>query len=328
MSSAKRTGRNFSLGATIDDSGANFSLFSRSASGLELLLFDSEDDTQPERAISFDPVTDRTYYYWHKFVPEVEPGQIYGYRAKGPSDPSSGMRFDPAKILLDPYGRAVVVPKNYCRDCAGKEGDNAATAMKSVVVDPRAYDWEGDEPLHRPWSRTIIYEMHVRGFTRHPSSEVSEEKRGTFAGVVEKIPYLQQLGITAVELLPVFQFDAQDCPGGLVNHWGYGPVSFFAPHQAYSSCRDRIGPIEEFRDMVKALHRAGIEVILDVVFNHTAEGDHNGPTLSFRGLDNTAYYILESDRSRYANYSGTGNTLNANHPIVRRMILDSLRYWP
>jgi isoamylase len=327
MSSAKRTGRNFSLGATIDDSGANFSLFSRSASGLELLLFDSEDDTQPERAISFDPVTDRTYYYWHKFVPEVEPGQIYGYRAKGPSDPSSGMRFDPAKILLDPYGRAVVVPKNYCRDCAGKEGDNAATAMKSVVVDPRAYDWEGDEPLHRPWSRTIIYEVHVRGFTRHPSSEVSEEKRGTFAGVVEKIPYLQQLGITAVELLPVFQFDAQDCPGGLVNYWGYAPVSFFAPHQAYSSCRDRIGPIEEFRDMVKALHRAGIEVILDVVFNHTAEGDHNGPTLSFRGLDNTAYYILESDRSRYANYSGTGNTLNANHPIVRRMILDSLRYW-
>ena len=292
-----------------------------------MLLFDSEGDTQPEPAISFDPVKDRTYYYWHKFVPDVEPGQIYGYRAKGPSDPSSGMRFDPAKILLDPYGSGVVVPKNYCRDCACKEGDNAATAMKSVVVDPRAYDWEGDEPLHRPWSRTIIYEMHVHGFTRHPSSEVSEEKRGTFAGVVEKIPYLQQLGITAVELLPVFQFDAQDCPVGLVNYCGYAPVSFFAPHQAYSSCRDRIGPIEEFRDMVKALHRAGIEVILDVVFNHTAEGDHNGPTLSFRGLDNTAYYILESDRSRYANYSGTGNTLNANHPVVRRMILDSLRHW-
>jgi len=290
-------------------------------------LFDSEGDTQPEPAISFDPVKDRTYYYWHKFVPDVEPGQIYGYRAKGPSDPSSGIRFDPAKILLDPYGSGVVVPKNYCRDCACKEGDNAATAMKSVVVDPRAYDWEGDEPLHRPWSRTIIYEVHVRGFTRHPSSEVSEEKRGTFAGVVEKIPYLQQLGITAVELLPVFQFDAQDCPVGLVNYCGYAPVSFFAPHQAYSSCRDRIGPIEEFRDMVKALHRAGIEVILDVVFNHTAEGDHNGPTLSFRGLDNTAYYILESDRSRYANYSGTGNTLNANHPVVRRMILDSLRHW-
>ena len=165
------------------------------------------------------------------------------------------------------------------------------------------------------------------GFTRHPSSGVSDEKRGTYAGLIEKIPYLRQLGITAVELLPVFQFDAQDCPTGLVNYWGYSPVSFFAPHQAYSSRRDRLGPMDEFRDMVKALHRAGIEVILDVVFNHTAEGDHNGPTLCFRGLDNSTYYMLEHDRSRYANYSGTGNTLNANHPIVRRMILDSLRHW-
>ena len=151
--------------------------------------------------------------------------------------------------------------------------------------------------------------------------------RGTYAGLIEKIPYLQQLGITAVELLPVFQFDAQDCPPGRINYWGYAPVSFFAPHQAYSSRQDPLGPVDEFRDMVKALHRAGIEVILDVVFNHTAEGDHDGPTLSFRGLDNTTYYILEQDRSRYANYSGTGNTLNANHPIVRRMIVDSLRYW-
>ena len=156
--------------------------------------------------------------------------------------------------------------------------------------------------------------MHVRGFTRHPSSGVSEKTRGTYAGLIEKIPYLQQLGITAVELLPVFQFDAQDAPPGRVNYWGYAPVSFFAPHQGYSSRRDPLGPVNEFRDMVKALHRAGIEVILDVVFNHTAEGDHRGPTLSFRGLDNSTYYILEQDRSRYANYSGTGNTLNANHP--------------
>jgi glycogen operon protein len=167
----------------------------------------------------------------------------------------------------------------------------------------------------------------VRGFTRHPSSGISDEKRGTYAGLIEKIPYLRQLGITAVELLPVFQFDAQDCPPGLVNYWGYSPVSFFSPHQAYSSRRDRFGPMDELRDMVKALHRARIEVILDVVFNHSAEGDHNGPTLCFRGLDNSTYYILERDRSRYANYSGTGNTLNANHPIVRRMILDSLRHW-
>jgi len=169
--------------------------------------------------------------------------------------------------------------------------------------------------------------MHVRGFTRHPSSGLSEQTRGTFAGLIEKIPYLQRLGITAVELLPVFQFDPQDSPPGLVNYWGYAPVSFFTPHRGYSSRRDPLGPVHEFRDMVKALHRAGLEVILDVVFNHTAEGDHLGPTLSLRGLDNTTYYILDADRSRYANYSGTGNTLNANHPIVRRMIVDSLRYW-
>jgi glycogen operon protein len=199
--------------------------------------------------------------------------------------------------------------------------------MKSVVVDPSAYDWEGDRPLHRPSSRSIIYEMHVRGFTRHPSSGVAENKRGTFAGLIEKVPYLQELGVTAVELMPVFQFDHQDAPPALVNYWGYAPVSFFAPHQAYSSRQDPLGPLHEFRDTVKALHRAGIEVILDVVFNHTAEGNHTGPTLSFRGLDNLTYYILDHDRARYANYSGTGNTLNANHPIVRRMIVDSLRYW-
>jgi glycogen operon protein len=199
--------------------------------------------------------------------------------------------------------------------------------MKSVVADPSAYDWEGDTPLHRPSSRTIIYEMHVRGFSRHPSSGVGENKQGTFAGLIEKIPYLRELGVTAVELMPVFQFDPQDSPPGLVNYWGYAPVSFFAVHHTYSSRQDPLGPMDEFRDMVKALHRAGIEVILDVVFNHTAEGDHNGPTLSFRGLDNRTYYILDQDRARYANYSGTGNTLNANHQIVRRMILDSLRYW-
>src|SRR4030095_10442686 len=249
------------------------------------------------------------------------------YRVQGPFDPTTGMRFDPAKVLLDPYGRGVVVPRNYSRDAARLEGDNAATAMKSVVVDPHTYDWEGDTLLHRPSSRTIIYEMHVRGFTRHPSSGVSEKTRGTYAGLIEKIPYLQQLGITAVELLPVFQFDVQDALPGRVNYWGYAPVSFFAPHQGYSSRQDPLGPVNEFRDMVRALHRAGIEAILDVVFNHTAEGDHRGPTLSFRGLENSTYYILEQDPSLYANYSGTGNTLHTNHPIVRRMIVDSLRYW-
>ena len=199
--------------------------------------------------------------------------------------------------------------------------------MKSVVVDPASYDWEGDTPLRLPSSRTIIYEMHVRGFTRHPNSGVDEQIRGTYAGLVEKIPYLRELGVTAVELLPVFQFDAQACPPGLVNYWGYQPVSFFAPHRAYSSRQEPLGPANEFRDMVKALHRAGIEVILDVVFNHTAEAGADGPTLGLRGIDNPTYYILEQGGARYADYTGCGNTLNANNPVVRRMIVDSLRYW-
>ncbi len=315
------------MGVTLSPGGANFSVYSKHATGIELLLFDCVDDAQPARVIRINPSTNRTYHYWHVFVPGVTAGQIYGYRVEGPFDPRSGMRFDPDKVLIDPYGRATVVPKNYSREAAQREGDNAAVAMKSVVVDPHAYDWEGDTPLNRPSSRTIVYEMHVRGFTRHPSSGVAEKKRGTFAGLIEKIPYLQELRVTAVELMPVFQFDAQDSPPGKTNYWGYAPISFFAPHVAYSSRQDPLGPLNEFRDMVKELHRAGIEVILDVVFNHTTEGDQNGPTLSLRGFDNSTYYILDQDRSRYANYSGTGNTLNTNHPIVRRMILDSLRYW-
>jgi glycogen operon protein len=230
-------------------------------------------------------------------------------------------------VLLDPYGRAVVVPETYSRKAAGEEGDNTPTAMKSVVVDPKLYDWEGDMPLRTPSSRTIVYEMHVRGFTQHPSSGVVANKRGTYAGLIAKIPYLKDLGVTAVELLPVCQFDVQDCPRGLVNYWGYQPVAYFAPHQQYSSRQDPGGPVDEFRDMVKALHKANIEVILDVVFNHTSEGGLGGPTLSFRGFDNPTYYILEADRSRCADYSGCGNSLNANNPIVRRMILDCLRYW-
>ena len=260
-------------------------------------------------------------------MPGLRAGQIYAYRTTGAFAPEQGLRFDPAKILLDPYGRGVAVPKQYSRAAAKQPGDNTAVAMKSVVVDPQVYDWEGDAPLRHPFSRTVIYEMHVRGFTRHRSSGVAPKKRGTYAGLVEKIPYLVDLGITAVELLPVFQFDDQDAPAGLTNYWGYSPVSFFAPHVQYSSRPEALAAVDEFRDMVKALHRAGIEVILDVVYNHTAENDHAGPTLCFRGLDNEAYYILDQDKSRYANYSGTGNTLNANHSVVRRLILDSLHYW-
>jgi glycogen operon protein len=327
MTSSPLAGSSFPLGVTVREDGVNFSLYSRGAAGVELLLFDRVDDVAPTRVIRFDPIANRTYNYWHAFVPGISPGQLYGFRVDGPSDPARGLRFDSTKVLLDPYGRAVVVPKNFSRQAATEPGDNASSAMKNAVVDPSAYNWEGDKPLRRPSARTIIYEMHVRGFTRHPSSGISEKTRGTYAGLIDKVPYLQELAITAVELLPVFQFDALDCPPGKLNYWGYAPISFFAPHQAYSSRQDPLGPVDEFRDMVKALHRAGIEVILDVVFNHTAEGDHRGPTLSFRGIDNSTYYILEDGGARYANYTGCGNTLNTNHPIVRRMIVDSLRYW-
>lgn len=321
------TGRSFPVGATLASDGVNFSVFSRSASKIELLFFDRVDDGRPARVIPIDPRLNRTYHYWHVFVPGVQAGQIYGFRAFGPFEPDRGLRFDPSKLLLDPYGRAVVVPKSYSREAARLQGETTATAMKNVVTDPQAYDWEGDLPLKRPWSRTIIYEMHVRGFTAHPNSGLTESERGTYAGLVQKIPYLQQLGISAVELLPIFQFDSQDAPHGRKNYWGYSPVSFFAPHQAYSSCKEPLGAVDEFRDMVKALHRAGIEVILDVVFNHTGEGGSDGPTQCLRGLVNPTYYLLGEDRSRYSNFTGTGNTLNANHPIVRRMIVDSLRYW-
>lgn len=320
-------GRCSPLGATVDPTGVNFSIYSRDATKIELLLYDNEDDLRPSDIVTLEAATNHTYHYWHTFVAGLRAGQIYAYRVHGPFQPNNGIRLDPAKVLLDPYGRGVAVPKNYFRGALSYGSDNSSAAMKSVIVDPRLYDWEGDAPLHRPSSQSIIYEMHVKGFTQNPNSGVPADIRGTYRGLIEKIEYLRELGITAIELLPVFQFDPQDCPRGLVNYWGYAPVSFFAPHHAYSSRQGRGEPVNEFRDMVKALHRAGIAVILDVVFNHTAEGNENGPTFCFRGIDNRAYYILEQDRSHYANYSGTGNTLNANHPIVRRMIMDSLRYW-
>jgi isoamylase len=321
-------GESAPLGATVQPGGVAFSLYSRLATSIELLFFNHEDDAVAARIITLDPEINRTYHYWHTFVPGIKAGQIYGYRVHGPYEPASGLWFDPSKVLLDPYSRGVIIPKGFDRLAASYPGENIGTAMKSVVVDPSQYDWEGDKPLRRPASRTIVYEMHVRGFTRNPNSGVAPDIAGTYRGLIEKIPYLQQLGITAVELLPVFEYDVQDVPPGLMNYWGYQPISFFAPHSAYSSRKDPHGPIDEFRDMVKALHRAGIEVILDVVFNHTAEADHTGPTLCFRGIDNAAYYILDPrDPSRYLDFSGCGNTLNTNHPTVRRMIMDSLRYW-
>ena len=324
---AKSASHTYPLGPTLTPDGVNFSIFSAHATNIEIVLFDHADAQQQARVIKLDPTINRTSHYWHIFVPGISAGQLYGYRVDGPAEASSGNRFDFDKVLIDPYGKSVSVGHNYSREAASRPGDNAATSMKSVVADMSAYDWEGDRPLKHSFRATVIYEMHVAGFTRHPNSGVTETKKGTYLGLVEKIPYLKYLGITAIELLPVFQFDIQDAAPGLENYWGYGPVSFFAPHIGYSTCNDPLVCLDEFRTMVKELHRAGIEVILDVVYNHTGEGDENGPTLCFRGLENSFYYILKKDKAKYANYAGAGNTLKANHSIVKRLILDSLRYW-
>ncbi len=320
-------GKSYPLGATVYPEGVNFCLFSQNAEAIELLLFDTANTAEPAQTIKLDPVINKTYYYWHVFVPKIKAGQIYAYRAYGQFAPEKGYRFDSTKVLLDPYAKAIVGDEMYSRDAASRPGDNCAQALKGVVIDTDIYDWEGDRHPQIPYSTSVIYELHVGGFTRHPNSGVSESKRGTYVGLIEKIPYLKELGVTAVELLPVHQFDPQDVRPGLTNYWGYSTIGFFAPHRGYSSRRDSLGAVDEFRDMVKALHRAGIEVILDVVFNHTAEGNHQGPTLSFRGLDNSTYYILEENPAHYKNYSGCGNTFKGNHPIVGRLILDSLRYW-
>jgi isoamylase len=303
------------LGASVRQAGVDLAIYAKRADALELLLFDDVEDVAPSRVIQLDRRTNRTGDYWHVSVPGIGPEQLYGYRV-----PDSN-----GAVLLDPYGRGVAIPAGYRRRMAGDPVDGAV-AMKSVVVDPGSYDWEGDRPLGRSLRETIIYEVHVAGFTADVSSGVAAERRGTYAGFIDKIPYLVDLGITAVELLPVFAFDPQAAPAGLINYWGYQPVGFFAPHQPYA-CRPGVASaVDEFRDMVKALHRAGIEVILDVVFNHTAEVGLDGPTISFRGLAEDDYYLLDGDGD-YLDYTGCGNTFNANDPIVRRLIVDSLRYW-
>src|SRR5882672_7257689 len=257
---AAMSGRSFPAGPRLLGRSVNFSLYSRHAESMELVLFDHAEDPVPSRVIPLHAATNRTYHYWHVDVPDIGAGQVYGWRARGPFDPERGLRFDPGKLLLDPYARAVVVPKTYSRPAACVPGDTTATGMRGVVADFRLYDWEGDRPPRTPFSATIIYEMHVGGFTKSPTSGLDPGLRGTYRGMIAKIPYLKELGVTAVELMPVFQFDEQDAPQGRRNYWGYAPVSFFAPHAGYSSRRDALGPLDEFRDLVKALHRAGIEV--------------------------------------------------------------------
>ncbi|GER91745.1 hypothetical protein KDW_59070 [Dictyobacter vulcani] len=314
-------GRPRPLGSTPDSEGVNFSIFSEHATNIELLIFEHRDDTIPIQTILLDQIKNRTFHFWHVYVRGLKRGAYYAYRVFGADQTEqTGDRFNFNKVLIDPYCRGITTDLWRRSDAIGPE-DNVATALRSTVIDISDYDWEGDRCLMRPMSETIIYELHVGGFTRSTSSGVKHP--GSFAALIEKIPYLQELGITAVELMPVFAFD----PTGvtrtnpltgepLTNYWGYDPICHFAPHPGY--CVDVEGRhhIDEFRDMVKALHKAGIEVILDVVFNHSGEGDDNEPTISFKGIDNRIYYFLDpQDKRTYLNYSGCGNTINCNHPL-------------
>ena len=313
------------LGSTVENDGVNFAIWCRNAKVMELLLFRDADDDDPE-VIVLHASKNRSEYYWHVFIRGLTDGQHYGWRVKEVLHNRPGMVFDPQKVLLDPYAKRIVFPKAYNRTYNQFVGSNVMFCAKNVVVDMSKYDWSKDVKPNHLQSYTVIYEMHVAGFTKDPSSGVAEGIRGTYKGLIAKIPYLKELGINTVELLPVLQFDRFDASPGKNNYWGYSPMSFFAVHAEYSSNRDVYGPLDEFRDMVKALHRAGIEVILDVVYNHTSEGGESGPIYSYKGLDNTAYYILDSG-SRYKNYSGCGNTMNSSHPMVKRMIIDSLHFW-
>lgn len=315
------------LGATIEDDGVNFAVYSPAASIIELLLFKDIDDANPTVITLSSPLY-RSVYYWHVFVRGVKAGQIYAWRVREAmrNYKSLARYVEIGKVLIDPYGKRVLFPKAYKRHQGVNEAENLKCAARSVVVDTSTYNWGIECSPNHPLNKTVIYEMHVKGFTAHPSSGIAEEIRGTYRGLIEKIPHLVKLGITAVELLPVYQFDSLDARPGKENYWGYSPMSFFAVHEAYSSDKSIMGPLDEFRDMVKALHRNGIEVILDVVYNHTSEGDSNGPCYCFKGYDKRSYYIM-NDKGDYYNYSGCGNTLNANNPVVRALLLESLIFW-
>lgn len=307
------------FGASLGPTGTQFSVFSRNATAMSLLLYDKVNDREPSDIIEFDPEADRWGDVWTLNVPGLNENQLYHFQAAGPWEPDIGHRFDASARLIDPYSRALAGTYQKC-------ADGIVRPPKCVVVDDQ-FDWGDDRPIRRPMSESIIYEMHVRGFTKSRTSKV--EHPGTYAGVIEKIPYLKSLGVTAVELMPVHEFPIFDCRGNKMttpNYWGYDPMAFFAPHRGYAADKSPGGQVAEFKTMVKALHAAGIEVILDVVFNHTCEGNENGPTISFKGLENSVYYIL-SEGKHFSNYSGCGNTINSNHPVVREMIFHCLRSW-
>jgi len=325
-----RPGRRYPSGASVEDAGVNFSVYSRHATGAELLLYEHADSAEPFQIIRLNPEVNHTFFSWHLLVLDLPPGTHYTWRMHGPFDPSgNGWRFDPAVELIDPWARAVNIGR-WDRWERQRNGVRPHDAPRAVVLADE-YDWEGDAPLQIPPESMVIYEMHVGGFTRHPSSGVRFP--GTFAGVIAKIPYLRSLGITHVELMPVMAFDEQDVPeavwdAGLSNFWGYSTHSFFSPHPGYCVAPKAGTHRSELRDLVKALHRAGIGVILDVVFNHTAEGGRGGPILSLKGFGNETFYMLDSiDKDIYLEFTGCGNTLNANHPFVAQFVLDCLEYW-
>jgi isoamylase len=339
-----RTGTPLPLGAHPRGDGVNFALFSRHAAGVQLELYERPEDGTPTRVIELTPERHRTGDVWHVWVQGVSPGQLYAYRVEGPYRPQEGHRFNASKLLLDPYATAVTGVENWDfslalgydpdspqQDLSCSEEDDAA-AMPKCIITPQHFDWEGNRPPQHSWPDTIIYETHVRGLTIHPNAGVAHP--GTYRGLIEKLPYLKDLGVTAVELLPVQEFNENELERvnpltgeRLKNYWGYDPVVFSAPKASYSSAGGLGQQVLEFKEMVRACHQAGIEVILDVVFNHTAEGNQLGPTLSLRGIDNRIFYILQGNRRFYQDDTGTGNTINANHPVVRDFILDVLRYW-
>ncbi len=306
-------------GAVVQEDGVQFVVYSRSATAMRVLLYRRPSDRDPHRVVVFNPSTDRWGDIWSVFVPGLKEGQLYHFQADGPYQPEAGHRFNPEARLIDPYARAL------SGEFQSSE-DGIVRPPKCVAVDDH-FDWHGDRHLRRPLSETIIYEMHVRGFTRSTTSDV--EQAGTYLGVIEKIPYLKSLGVTAVELMPIHEFPVNDPLGKTParrNYWGYDSLAFFAPHRGYMHGDKPGDQVQQFKTMVRALHEAGIEVILDVVFNHTAEGNHLGPTLSFKGLENKVYYMLNDDGT-YKNYSGCGNTVNGNHPICRELIFHCLRHW-
>jgi glycogen operon protein len=339
-----RDGAPLPLGPSTCGEGVNFALFSQYASHIRLELFDHHKDAKAARVIDLDPARNRTGDIWHVWIKGIGPGQLYAFRVDGPYDPKAGHRFNFNKLLLDPYAKEISrLPtwdfgpaRGY--DLSVGNGDaklsmvDNAGSMPKCVFTQENFDWHEDHSPRHPWSKVVIYETHVRGFTIHPSSGVKHP--GTYRGLIEKIPYLKELGVTAVELMPVQEFNENqptgiNSPNGkpLKNYWGYDPVAFFAAKVSYSSLGGAGHQKIEFKEMIQAFHKAGIEVILDVVFNHTAEGNEKGPTFCFRGIDNKVFYMLEDDKRFYKDYSGTGNTINANHPVVRDHILAALRYW-